>query len=171
MTKFNEYIDPRRQDLAADPHRPLYHFLAPANYMGDPNGMIFWGGGKYHLFYQYNPDGAYDQFSRMHWGHAVSENLMHWRDLPIALTPTLDGPDCSSCWSGGAFDDDGIPTLIYYGHPTGNCIATSDDDLIEWHEIPQTRSFPTRKREWSGALSIPAFGRKEVFTIRYQVGS
>ena len=45
MTKSNEYIDPRRQDLAADPHWPLYHFLAPANYMGDPNGMIFWGVG------------------------------------------------------------------------------------------------------------------------------
>ena len=94
MTKSNEYIDPCRRDLAADPHRPLYHFLAPANYMGDPNGMIFWRG-KDHLFDQYNPDGAYDQSSRMHWGHAISENLLHWHDLPIALTPILDGSDCS----------------------------------------------------------------------------
>ena len=76
-------IDPRRFEFAADPYRPLYHFVAPAEFLGDPNGTLFWEG-RYHLFCQHNPDGAYDDSSRMHWGHAVSADLVHWRDLPIA---------------------------------------------------------------------------------------
>ncbi len=94
-------IDSRRFDLAAVPYRPLYHFVAPAAFLGDPNGAFFWRG-RYHLFYQHNPDGAYDDSSRMHWGHAVSADLVHWHDLPIALAPTPGGPDRSGCWSGGA---------------------------------------------------------------------
>ena len=115
-----------RRRLANDPYRPRYHFLAPANFMGDPNGPIFWNG-EYHLFYQYNPDGAYDDARRMHWGHAVSKDLLHWSDLPIALAPSPDGPDRSGCFSGAAFDWDGVPAIIYYGNPDGICIATSDE--------------------------------------------
>ena len=136
-----EQIPPHRQQIAADPYRPLYHFSAPANYLGDPNGIIFWKG-KYHLFYQYNPDGAFDNSRRMHWGHAVSKDLVHWGDLPIALAPTPDGPDRSGCWSGGAVNNNGVPTLIYYGHPDGNCIATSDDDLISWEKHPENPVIP-----------------------------
>ena len=141
MTFRVEQIPPLRQQMAADPYRPLYHFSAPANYLGDPNGTIFWKG-KYHLFYQYNPDGAFDDSKRMHWGHAVSKDLVHWSDLPIALTPTPDGPDRRGCWSGGAVNNNGVPTLIYYGHPEGNCIATSDDDLIAWEKHPANPVIP-----------------------------
>ena len=136
-----EQIPSLRHQMAADRYRPLYHFSAPANYLGDPNGTIFWKG-KYHLFYQYNPDGAFDNSKRMHWGHAVSEDLVCWSDLPIALTPTPDGPDRSGCWSGGAVNNNGVPTLIYYGHPEGNCIATSDDDLITWEKHPANPVIP-----------------------------
>ena len=136
-----EQIPPPRQPMTTDPYRPLYHFSPPANYLGDPNGTIFWKG-KYHLFYQYNPDGAFDNSKRMHWGHAVSEDLVHWADFPIALTPTPDGPDRSGCWSGGAVNNNGVPTLIYYGHPEGNCIATSDDDLITWEKHPANPVIP-----------------------------
>ena len=136
-----EQIPPLRQQMTADPYRPLYHFSPPANYLGDPNGTIFWKG-KYHLFYQYNPDGAYDNSKRMHWGHAVSADLIHWTDLPIALTPTPDGPDRSGCWSGGAVNNNGVPTLIYYGHPEGNCIAASDDNLITWEKHPANPVIP-----------------------------
>ena len=141
MTTPLEQIPPHRQQMAADLYRPLYHFSAPANYLGDPNGTIFWKG-KYHLFYQYNPDGAFDNSKRMHWGHTVSEDLVHWDDLPIALAPTLDGPDRSGWWSGGALNNNGVPTLIYYGHPDGNCIATSDDDLISWEKHPENPVIP-----------------------------
>jgi len=120
----------QRKELAGDPHRPHYHFLPPANWMNDPNGLIQWKG-QYHLFYQYNPDGPVHE--RMHWGHAVSSDLVHWTDLPIALTPTPGRADADGCWSGCAIDNHGIPTLIYSGvHPQVVCLATSADDLLTW---------------------------------------
>ena len=83
-------MDPRRLQLASDPYRPAYHFLAPINWMNDPNGTIFWKG-RYHIFYQYNPNGAFH--GTIHWGHASSENLVHWTDHPIALPPGPEGAD------------------------------------------------------------------------------
>ena len=74
--------------LAADPQRPRYHLMPPANWMNDPNGPIVWKG-QYHMFYQYNPHGAFPE--SMHWGHAVSADLVHWKHLPIALAPTPGG--------------------------------------------------------------------------------
>ena len=85
-----------REAMAGDPHRPLYHFTAPANWMNDPNGPIFWKG-WYHMFYQYNPNEA--RWGDIHWGHARSADLVHWEDLPIALTPSPDGPDQAGCLS------------------------------------------------------------------------
>ena len=69
--------------LAADPLRPQYHLLPAANWMNDPNGPIFWNG-RYHMFYQYNPNGAF--WGDMHWGHAISPDTVHWKHLPIALS-------------------------------------------------------------------------------------
>ena len=69
-----------RKKLAADPHVPLYHFISPENRLNDPNGLSFWQG-RWHLFYQgYPPEDP-----RQHWGHAVSDDLIHWRDLPYAI--------------------------------------------------------------------------------------
>jgi sucrose-6-phosphate hydrolase SacC (GH32 family) len=67
-----------------DAQRPAYHFLPEQNWMNDPNGPMYWNG-IYHLFYQYNPFG--DQWGNMHWGHAASDDLVHWKYLPIALYP------------------------------------------------------------------------------------
>lgn len=120
--------------MSADPHRPQYHFLPPANWMNDPNGMIQWND-QFHLFYQYNPYGAYHE--KIHWGHAVSRDLVHWEHLPIALTPTRDEPDAEGCWSGCAVDDHGIPTLIYTAaYPQTVCLATSADELLTWQKYP-----------------------------------
>lgn len=132
--------DRRRQSV--DRYRPAYHFTAPANFLGDPNGTIHWNG-VYHLFYQHNPDEAYDNPRRMHWGHAVSDDLVHWRDLPIALAPEPGGPDRRGCYSGGAIDLDGAPALVYYGNPDGICVATSvDDDLRTWARHPSNPLIP-----------------------------
>lgn len=66
------------------PHRPQFHFSPPEKWMNDPNGMVFYQG-EYHLFYQYYPDSTV--WGPMHWGHAVSKDLMTWEHLPIALYP------------------------------------------------------------------------------------
>jgi beta-fructofuranosidase len=122
--------------FAHDPHRPGYHFLPPTNWLNDPNGLIQWQG-VYHMFYQYNPDRPVH--GNIHWGHAVSEDLVHWTHLPIALAPSPDSPDEDGCWSGCAVDDQGVPTLIYTGLRHGEqrpCLATGSADLRTWQKWP-----------------------------------
>ena len=134
MTYFSDQTNTLRQRLSTDPHRPQYHFLPPANWMNDPNGFIHWQG-RYHLFYQYNPTASH--WGNIHWGHAVSDDLVHWRDLPIALTPTAGGPDKDGCWSGVMVDHAGTPTLLYTGvFPEAQCLATGSEDLITWEKHP-----------------------------------
>lgn len=97
--------------------------------MNDPNGPIHWKG-RYHMFYQYNPNGAY--WGDMHWGHASSPDMIHWKHLPVALAPTPDGPDKDGCFSGSAIDHAGVPTLFYTGvWPEVQCMATSED-MLRW---------------------------------------
>jgi len=138
-------------DLATDPRRPQYHLLPAANWMNDPNGPIYWKG-QYHMFFQYNPNGAY--WGDMHWDHAVSPDMVHWRHLPVALSPTPGGPDQDGCFSGSAVVDNGVPTFIYTGVASVSkeqatlsdghhdfretqCIATCDQPLLTtWKKDP-----------------------------------
>jgi beta-fructofuranosidase len=125
---------------AGDHQRPKYHFLPAANWMNDPNGPIFWKG-KYHMFYQYNPHGAF--WGSMHWGHAVSTDMIHWKHLPIALAPTPGAPDKDGVFSGCAVDNNGVPTIIYTGtKPETQCIATSSDELHTWKKHPGNPVIP-----------------------------
>ena len=128
-------MDVRRR-MAADRQRPHYHFLPPANWMNDPNGVIHWQG-NYHLFFQYNP--GEPRSHRIHWGHTVSPDMVHWRDLPIALAPTPGATDDSGCWSGSAVDNDGTATLIYTGRSGEHesvCLATGDTSLLAFTKHP-----------------------------------
>jgi beta-fructofuranosidase len=116
---------------AEDPHRPVFHFTAPAGWLNDPNGLTQ-RGGEYHLFYQFNPDAPVHH--RIQWGHAVSTDLVTWRDVPVALTPT-EGPDVDGCWSGVLVYDGDVPTIVYSGRHGDRelpCIATGSDDLLVW---------------------------------------
>lgn len=65
-------------------YRPQFHFTPPRNWMNDPNGMVYYEG-EYHLFYQHYPDS--NVWGPMHWGHAVSSDMVRWEHLPIALYP------------------------------------------------------------------------------------
>jgi len=136
-----------------DLHRPRYHFLPPANWMNDPNGLIQFNG-EYHLFYQHFPGGAY--WSDMHWGHARSRDLVHWEHLPIALKPDMPY-DNFGVFSGCAVVNDGVPTVVYTavqkdpGETIGvqlPAVATSQD-LITWTKYPDNpviRHAPTGVR-------------------------
>jgi beta-fructofuranosidase len=98
--------------LANDPLRPQFHLLPARNWMNDPDGPIFFNG-RYHMFFQYNPNAAV--WGNMHWAHAVSQDMLHWQHLPVALAPTPDGPDADGCFTGSAILHDGVPTLLYTG--------------------------------------------------------
>ncbi len=70
--------------IEMEQHRPHFHFTPESMWMNDPNGMVYYEG-EYHLFYQHHPDDVV--WGPMHWGHAVSTDLVHWEHLPIALYP------------------------------------------------------------------------------------
>ena len=119
--------------LASDPLRPQYHFLPAHNWMNDPNGPIFYRG-RYHMFYQYNPQAAV--WGNMNWAHATSPDMIHWTHQPIALSPTPGGPDQDGVFSGSAVLDNGKPTVIYTGvaPPASRADLTLDDGHHKWKE-------------------------------------
>ena len=125
MRRFRE----SRERLAeADPYRPLYHFSSPENYMNDPNGLCQWRG-RYHMFYQFRPTGV----DRVHWGHTVSDDLIHWHDLPMALYPDVE----RDCFSGQTLVEQDRVIAIYHGTQSGNAIATASDPLLlNWQKHP-----------------------------------
>ena len=105
------YEEQRERDIPAG-NRPLFHLSPRVGWMNDPNGFS-WYGGQYHLFYQYHPYDAH--WGPMHWGHAVSNDLLRWRYLPAAMAPDMPY-DREGCFSGTALAlPDGRHLLMYTG--------------------------------------------------------
>jgi beta-fructofuranosidase len=140
VARANTAVARARARAAKDPTRPAYHFQAPALWMNDPNGPIYYQG-AYHLFYQHNPYG--EDWGHMHWGHARSKDLVHWEHLPIALAPSSDRGE-EHCFSGCCVVNDGVPTILYtsIGPRTPAAdgavqwLATSRDGLLTWDKHP-----------------------------------
>ena len=92
--------------------RPQFHLSARVGWMNDPNGFSRYKG-EYHMFYQYHPYST--MWGPMHWAHAVSDDLLHWKVLPAALAPD-EIYDKDGCFSGSALElDDGRQLLMYTG--------------------------------------------------------
>ena len=117
-----------------EPLRPKFHITAPSNWINDPNGIIKFNG-QYHVFYQHHPNGL--TWGPMHWGHVVSSDLLHWKQLPIALTPG-DEFDKDGCFSGSSIVKDGRLYAFYTGFIFNEspekiiqqqCLAYSDDGI------------------------------------------
>ncbi|MDC7289073.1 glycoside hydrolase family 32 protein [Blautia schinkii] len=143
-----------------DPIRPEYHFHAPAQWMDDPNGVI-WHKGYYHMMYSLNPDTdkyragmVYKTGSSLWktsepdwtggitvWGHARSKDLIHWEHLPVALYPEIDKGEYYIWFGCTAINDEGVPVAIYTSigyedrNPTDSAIQHiwfGDDELLKW---------------------------------------
>lgn len=100
------------QPLPYDPLRPTFHYLPARNWMNDPCAPVFHSG-QYHMFHQYNPNAGV--WGDMHWAHATSPDMVHWKRLPVALAPTPAGPDSAGCFTGSAFFHNHTPAIIYTG--------------------------------------------------------
>jgi fructan beta-fructosidase len=148
-----------------EPHRPQFHFSPPSMWMNDPNGLVHFDG-EWHMFYQYYPDDSV--WGPMHWGHAVSPDLVHWAHLPIALYPDEHG----YIFSGSAvvdrndtsgFGDDGEPPLVAiftYHDPERRAQGTDD------HETQGIAFSNDRGRTWTkfdGNPVLPNAGRGRDF--------
>ncbi|MFE9953449.1 GH32 C-terminal domain-containing protein [Streptomyces sp. NPDC005531] len=133
---------PDRARFDGDRYRPQFHMLPPWHWMNEPHAPVYFKG-KYHIFYQHDPLGPF--WGQIHWGHAVSTDMVHWRDLPIALAPAADSAGPDGCWSGSAYvDGDRGPVLFFtggddrlpYRQRTGLAVSTyqadRDTDLPTW---------------------------------------
>ncbi len=135
--------DPEAQTVAPleaayeEQYRPQFHFSPPTQWMNDPNGMVYYEG-EYHLFYQYHPYS--NVWGPMHWGHAVSKDLVQWENLPIAIYPD---DSLGTIFSGSAVVDwDNTSGLGENGEPPLVAIFTLHDSIGE--RVTRTNTFQTQ---------------------------
>ena len=107
-----------RERLSSDRYRPLFHYVNPEGTLNDPNGLCCWQG-QYHLFYQAYPP----EDPRQHWGHAVSDDLVTWEDLPLAIYPGIE----EACYSGSTVVEEDRVVAMYHGTKAGNMVAVAGD--------------------------------------------
>ncbi|GAA1757289.1 glycoside hydrolase family 32 protein [Pseudarthrobacter sulfonivorans] len=119
-----------------DPAFPHFHPRPAQGWINDPNGISHLDG-RYHVFFQYNPESA--RHHRIAWGHVSSADLVRWEEHPVALRPQGGGPDEYGCWTGVVTDDGGVPTAAYSGvRGDGGhsqvVISRGSADLVSWNQ-------------------------------------
>lgn len=123
-----------RKQHRDEPFYPSYHFWAPDGKINDPNGLCYYNG-FYHVFYQQYPP----CYPYQHWGHAISTDMVHWRDLPSAIYPDIE----EACYSGNTLVEEDRVIAMYHGRGIGNMIATSSDPLLlNWEKNPANPVLP-----------------------------
>ncbi len=135
---------PFKAEIYQEKLRPQFHFTSQRGWLNDPNGLVF-ANGKYHLFYQHNPYGW--GWGNMHWGHAVSIDLLHWEELPESVYPAKFGDWAFSGsavvdprnTAGFGYKNEGIETIIaaFTSTGRGECLLTSRDNGLTWTELPE----------------------------------
>ena len=131
-----------RREMAGDRYRPIYHYVNPEGKLNDGNGLCFWKG-RWHLFYQAYPP----EDPRQHWGHAVSDDLIHWRDLPYAIYPNPE----RACYSGSTLVEEDRVIAMYHGTKVGNMVAVSSDPLLlNWEKVTGKAVIPIVKLDETG---------------------
>lgn len=121
---------------ASDLLRPAFHGMPTGGWTNETHGAVYYNG-KYHLFFQKNPNGPY--MARLNWGHLVSDNLYKWEEMPTAISPD-EVYDLKGCWSGCVFTDEeltgGKPNIFYTGVDYGSAKISQaqpqDADLLSW---------------------------------------
>ena len=151
----------RRWMLAHEPHYPRYHFSPPEAWINDPKGLIYHKG-KYHLFFQYDPTLKNGQRSLRTWGHAVSTDLLHWVDWPVAMWPDIP-EDLNGVYSGNCvIDSQGRLAASYTGSAPGGpygILARSSDEGVTWEKKVVMR--PEQRPEGVGTIHWDAQVWKE----------
>ncbi|MFC0559215.1 glycoside hydrolase family 32 protein [Halalkalibacter alkalisediminis] len=134
----------------SETYRPQFHFTPEANWMNDPNGMVYYAG-EYHLFYQYHPHG--DTWGPMHWGHAVSKDMVHWEHLPIAFEPD----ELGMIFSGSAVVDWNDTTGFFNGKDGLVAMFTHANDGLQRQSIAYSKDKGRtwEKYEWNPVIENP----------------
>lgn len=134
MTDASADTAPDRARYASDPHRPIAHLSAPQGWMNEPHAALH-ADGVHHLFYQHNPGGPY--WGHIAWGHAVSRDLVHWDDEPIAIAPTAETVAPDGVWSGSSVVAPGGEHLLYvtagdFGRRPDQSVVVARPDGTGW---------------------------------------
>ncbi|WP_261305359.1 glycoside hydrolase family 32 protein [Paenibacillus andongensis] len=142
--------------------RPQLHFTPKDQWMNDPNGMVFYEG-EYHLFYQYHPESTV--WGPMHWGHAVSHDLVHWEHLPIALAPDEHGTIFS-----GSVVVDKHDTSGFFGGKSGLVAVFTHHDTIPGTDLTRQRQSlaysMNRGRTWTKYANNPVLIEEDLPDFR-----
>ncbi|XID93905.1 glycoside hydrolase family 32 protein [Paenibacillaceae bacterium WGS1546] len=148
--------------ICSEPFRPHYHFTPERFWMNDPNGLVYFED-EYHLFYQHHPYST--QWGPMHWGHAVSRDLVHWDHLPVALAPDEHGYIFSGC----AVVDWGDTSGFFGGKPGLVAIFTHCDEYPNSKRSRQRQSIAysnDRGRTWTKYEGNPVLVEPDLTDFR-----